>query len=307
MTQQEIFTRTSADHFNFDDLHKWCTYHESEVGEAIGAVQVMSPQHRAPENFYYFKDNGSDILAVAHLDTVVSHEQRTAGILYTAGGQVVYSGSLDDRLGAYVLADLLPAMGITFDLLLTVGEENGQSTAEVFEPTRHHDREYKWIIEFDRGGTDVVLYQFEDEDLRERVEATGARVEQGIFSDIAFMEHLGVKALNWGVGYRDYHSVRGHVWLDDLFKMVDHFLDFHETNKDTHLPHEAGTRGDRSGGFWGGYSVAGATYFGDDDDIAEWGGECEAEMWGVGDCEGPLSEDPALGTLCEKHEQWANT
>jgi len=173
------------------------------------------------------------VLAVAHLDTVVRPDQRQCEYIKTAGGEIVYSGALDDRLGAYVILDMLPKLGVNVDVLLTTGEETGESTAAFFQPPK----DYNWVIEFDRGGTDVVMYQYDDMETTELVEMTGADVGVGTFSDIAFLEHLGVKAFNWGVGYQDYHSVRSHAYLDDLFLMLDHFLDFHDANADTVLPH----------------------------------------------------------------------
>lgn len=228
--------QSSRDHLDRAALARVLEAHEDDFEAMYDMTRVAVDQH-APADFYLFKDNGSNILAVAHLDTVGPHEQRRANFCDTADGTVLYSRALDDRLGAYVLAELLPSMGLTFDLLLTVGEESGQSTAQFFEPSDHHDRQYNWIIEFDRGGTDVVLYEYEDATLVDMVEETGARVEQGIFSDISYMEHVGIKAMNWGVGYRDYHYSRAHVWLDDMFEMVDYFLSFHETWHDVHLPH----------------------------------------------------------------------
>ena len=47
---------------------------------------------------------------------------------------MVHSGALDDRLGAYIILDLLPKLGINVDVLLTVGEEQGRSTANFFAP-----------------------------------------------------------------------------------------------------------------------------------------------------------------------------
>lgn len=295
--------------FDFARLKEMCEMHETEVGDHLSMERIEVKQP-APDNYYYFKDNGSKILAVAHLDTVVDHAQRTTVLAETAGGDVVYSGALDDRLGAYVLADLLPTIGaatgadLTFDLLLTVGEEQGASTAAFFEPTRHHEREYNWIIEFDRGGTDVVLYQYEDDDLIERVEGSGADVESGAFSDISFLEHLGVKALNWGVGYRDYHGPRGHVWLDDLFEMVEYFLSFHEANKDVPLPHEQ-----TSITLWGGgYSWNGGTEYEILDETGYEGStECEVAAWGVGDCDGPLVDRAGYDFICAKHAAWSDT
>ncbi len=129
--------------------------------------------------------------------------------------------------------ELLPALGITCDWLLTTGEESGQSTAQDFET----DKQYNWVIEFDRGGTDVVLYQYEDDHLVDLIEDCGARVGVGSYSDIADLDFLGCKAMNWGVGYADYHSERSHAWLEDTFRMVARFAKFYEANSETFLPH----------------------------------------------------------------------
>lgn len=290
------------DFFDFATLKATCEMREADVPYNIVGMEVTKTPGPHGANWYAFKDNGSSILAVAHLDTCVPHDRRKTVLADTAGGQVVYSGALDDRLGAYVLSSLLPEMGLEFDLLFTVGEEMGMSTAEHFDPRQHHSRDYDWIIEFDRGGTDVVLYQYEDDDLIERVEATGARVEQGIFSDISYMEHLGVKALNWGVGYRDYHSTRGHVWLDDLFEMIEYFLLFHEENAGQCLPHykaepkwwERGGTGSYSGSRY--EEVVPDVVVGSLTDCGEYS---EADD----DCSGDLL-DTIYGPLCEAHWEW---
>lgn len=285
----------SHKHFDFPALKRVCEMHEDDFEAEYEMERVVVHDTWDTDNFYLFKDNGSSILAVAHLDTVVSHEKRRAVLAETEAGDVVYSGALDDRLGAYVLAEMLPSMGLTFDLLFTTGEEMGRSTAEHFVPSKHHDREYNWIIEFDRGGTDVVLYQYEDADLVERVEDTGMIVEQGIFSDIGSMEHIGVKAMNWGVGYEgDYHSTRGHVWTENLFYMVDGFLDFHEAWHDTPLPHRSEHQ------LWGGNTPSMLL----DGEIAY--ANCEAEHWGIGDCSGEVIGHRELGPLCQRHYHWAD-
>jgi hypothetical protein len=210
-----------------------CEMHEDDFAEAFEMVYVPVLQ-KEPDDFYLFRDNGSSVLAVAHLDTVGDHWERTARFVETEDGPVIFSRALDDRLGAYVILDLLPALGITYDILLTVGEESGRSTASFFEP----DKEYDWVIEFDRGGTDVVMYEYEDRETEELVKATGAKVGVGSFSDICYLEHLGVKAFNWGVGYQQYHGPRAHAFLWDTFSMVAKYLTFHDDNAGTVLPHE---------------------------------------------------------------------
>lgn len=225
-------------HFDFNELKRVCEMHETEFAHAYDMGLTHTPGSKyfdadyAP--FYLFKDNGADILAVAHLDTVVDHGTRSAGLLDTAAGPVVYSGALDDRLGAYTILELLPKLGIKVDVLLTTGEEQGQSTAADFKT----DKDYHWMIEFDRGGTDVVMYQYEDDECIDLVEEVDARVGSGSFSDIAFLDHLEIKGFNWGVGYRDYHGPRSHAYLEDYWMMIGQFVKFHAANAATYLPHE---------------------------------------------------------------------
>lgn len=220
-------------HFNAEDLTRVCLAHEDSFGEAYDMTRVKIDQP-GPEDFYFYKDNGSKILAVAHLDTVVSHDKRAVKYHTDKDGElIIQSGCLDDRLGAYIILELLPALGIEFDWLLTVGEESGCSTAAGFKP----EKDYDWMIEFDRGGCDVVTYQYEDDETVRRVESCGATHEDGIFSDISYLEHLGIKGFNWGVGYQNYHSVNGYAYLSDTFYMLGLFLDFHRLYGEVNMPH----------------------------------------------------------------------
>lgn len=210
-----------------------CEMPEEDFGEAFGLTRYAVNQP-APEDFYLFRDNGADVLAVAHLDTVAPSWSRGCHYVETEeAGLVVFSRALDDRLGAYVILDLLPRLGLEYDILLTVGEESGRSTAGFFESPKTYD----WMFQFDRGGTDVVMYQYDDSEVRQMVRNAGASVGEGIFSDICYLEHLGVKGFNWGVGYREYHSSRSHAFLDDTFDMVESYLEFHEDNEGTYMPH----------------------------------------------------------------------
>lgn len=258
---------------NFDQeaLKRVCEMHELQFADAYGMdVTICREMGHMDEyeDFYAFKDNGSDILAVAHLDTVMAHSRRTAHFVETEAGLTVYSGALDDRLGAYTILELLPKLGIQYDILLTTGEESGASTAQFYKP----EKEYNWVIEFDRGGTDVVMYQYDDRDTRELVKASGATVGDGIFSDISYMDGLEVKCFNWGVGYRDYHGPRSHAYLEDYWRMIGHYLKFHEANCETYLPHERSASWYGLGSRWGSASYYGGSRGGgsdawwDDDD-----------------------------------------
>lgn len=184
------------------------------------------------DDFYIYKDNGSDILAIAHLDTV----QDASGcvIADTPGGPIVFSPRLDDRLGAYVILDLLPKLGVKVDWLLTVGEENCNSTAQHFVA----DKVYNWMFQFDRAGTDVVMYEYETKRLRRLLHKVGFQPGHGTLSDICYLDHLGCSGFNFGVGYQDYHSTRSHAWLNDTFTQVARFLKFYARNKTARLKYD---------------------------------------------------------------------
>ena len=222
--------------FDRKALRRICEADERSFATAYGMQVVEVPEQRAPDNFFLYKDNGSNVLAVAHLDTVGHPDDRACRFVVTEGaGTVVFSRALDDRLGAYIILEMLPKLGLNYDILLTVGEESGQSTAAYFDPPK--GKEYDWMIEFDRGGTDVVMYQYDDAEVRQLVKDAGAQVGDGSFSDISYLGHLGIKGFNWGVGYQDYHGPRAHAFLDDTFMMVAKYLTFAEQNDGVFMPH----------------------------------------------------------------------
>ena len=112
------------------------------------------------KNNYWFLDNSSDILAIAHYDTV---EQRKPNfeIIYDKIDKTkirsIKSIQLDDRLGLYIIGEILPQFNCNYDILITDFEEVGNSSAFNFKT----DKQYKWIFEFDRHGINPVLYQYE--------------------------------------------------------------------------------------------------------------------------------------------------
>ncbi len=123
--------------FSRKDLRRVCEADEASFGDAYDMELVRVLDQPAPDNFYFYKDNGSNVLAVAHLDTVADADERKCRFVVTeGGGTVVFSRALDDRLGAYIILELLPLLGLKYDILLTVGEESGLSTAAHFEPSR---------------------------------------------------------------------------------------------------------------------------------------------------------------------------
>jgi hypothetical protein len=175
-----------------------------------------------PVGPYIFIDNGADILAVAHLDTVLEP------LMFIRYPGFVTSPVLDDRLGVYIILDVLPTLGLKYDILLTTGEETCNSTAQYFTPPR----QYKWMFEFDRRGTDVVLYQYENGETIDAVESIGAEIGIGSYTDLVDLDHLACVGFNWGCAYDLEHTYSCFVDLKDCKYMIDLFVEFYRAHKD---------------------------------------------------------------------------
>ena len=90
--------------------------------------KLFSDYGAKPDGFIYLS-RGPKVLAVAHLDTRV---QKLWPFHIEYDNLIVHPG-LDDRLGAWVIMDVLPQKGIEVDVLLTSGEESAQSSAALFK------------------------------------------------------------------------------------------------------------------------------------------------------------------------------
>lgn len=184
-----------------------------------------------PDGILYYKDNGSKILAVAHLDTVQNSNHYR--VVDARGSRIIFTPQLDDRLGAYVILHLLPSLGIKTDILLTEGEETGKSTAKHFKV----DKEYNWMFSFDRAGTDTVLYQYHDKAMEKLLTEHGFNVQTGAFSDIGYLEHLGIKGFNFGVGYYNNHALQAYAVEHHILYNVLLFQKFYSEFEDVILLH----------------------------------------------------------------------
>lgn len=225
-----------------DVLRQYCTSPEEWFWTLPGAQHT--DLNDARESNYTFFDHGSNILAVGHLDIAGTSLDRTIFKYDVSekGHHYVFNHNLDDRLGVFIIHHLLPQQyGIQFDILLTTNEESGGTTAQHFQDAwlalpEEQRKKYDWIIEFDRRGTDVVLYQYENKDLREKVEEF-RKVGQGSFSDISRLSRMGCKAMNWGTGYEAEHTRRHYAILENTLFMVEGFIGFYEKYKNEHLAH----------------------------------------------------------------------
>lgn len=173
---------------------------------------------------YIYFDRGSRILAVAHLDTVQKKDFHFHAI-EIAGNVWVFNAQLDDRIGAYAILDLLPRLGLEYDILLTTDEEIGKSTAHYFTT----QKDYLWMFEVDRRGEDVVHYQYDREFLKKRLKKAGfLKVEIGAKSDIWYLDFLGCCGFNVGTGYEDEHTVWAKANMSVFTRQMERLVKFYE-------------------------------------------------------------------------------
>lgn len=217
-----------------------CFATPEEIALKSGATRFASGKR-----FYLYKDNGANVLAVAHLDTVVAAGKKYGGVVDLENGPTFFNPYLDDRAGVFTMLFQLPSLGVTVDWLFTDEEESGATTAALFTPTK----KYNWLVEFDRMGGDVVTYAYgggwyasrEDGSWDDTLTKAGFKVGVGSFSDIGALQRLGVKAVNIGVGYQDPHTSRAYIELFVYARQIGLFVDFWNKNKDKRFEHQEKT------------------------------------------------------------------
>lgn len=174
---------------------------------------------------YYFIDNGANTLAVAHLDYVLWANPKRKG-------EIVYAPQLDDRLGAWIITTILPEkFGVKSDILLTLDEEKCSSTGANFIPPR----QYNWMYQFDRAGTDLVMYQYLDSAWADTIAGYGFSVSHGSYSDIADI-NIGRVGFNVGVGYKGQHTPACYANFRTSIEQAEKFARFHEDYADVPMP-----------------------------------------------------------------------
>lgn len=218
--------KSSQSLLNLNRLHNICNASKPQLTKGYDRIERN-------KRACWFKDNGGDILAVAHIDHVC--QDNHFGHVKLGDDILVYSPRLDDRLGVYTITDVLPRIGIRADILLCDDEEMGQSTASLFDT----DKKYNWMVEFDRSGDDAVLYQY-----RNNADWLGAtrsffEIDYGSYSDISRLDHLGVCGINIGVGYHEYHGPRAHFSVDEWYRNLCNFAGFYDQFKDARFEHKA--------------------------------------------------------------------
>lgn len=248
-TQKPVEEPRNLLYINFDELKETCH-------RTIESFSDYGETFNTPDGIYIHRKTGANILAVGHLDVVDSVKDSRN---FCQIGKNIQSGHLDDRLGVYLLLHVLPTWGLKYDLLLTEGEEKGRSTAKHFKT----DIEYNWIFELDRMGTTSVMYQYETPEYKKMLEEFGFKVAVGSCTDIKYLDHLGVWAVNFGIAYYQQHQLACYVNTEeleeDIIPKIVKFVDAKKDEKLIHVPKPATTHyyNNTSYGGW---------YRGDDDD-----------------------------------------
>lgn len=189
-------------------------------------------------------------MVVCHADTVVKGGNGPHNYKYSKATGVVTSIALDDRLGiaCMVHAIATDAPLAQCAMLVCDEEETGNSSAAIFSTYNAPN----WLVELDRRGTDAVCYEYDTPLLRSLLKHVGFDIGNGSFSDICYLESLGVCGFNVGVGYHNEHSETCHANLHHTLAQVAKLEAFLAQFGDVRLDHETWPK-------WSSYSSASTT------------------------------------------------
>jgi len=172
---------------------------------------------------YWFKDNNSKTLTVAHIDHIGKDRP-----VFKSNGDFVNCISLDDRLGIYCMLDIYPKIGIKTDLLITDFEEIGNTTATYFDSTK----DYNWIVELDRRLDGFVTYNDYTEYNDTLIYNFGTH-HYGSFSDISMLpQSRDTLSFNLGIGYNKEHTTNCYANLRHTLTAMYNLLRFWRKYKD---------------------------------------------------------------------------
>lgn len=198
----------------------------------LGGTLISHPEVPNKKCLYIRTHPDSKVLAVGHTD----HVKFTHNPKLSIDKSRIKAGQLDDRLGLWVILSLLAGnlpKDMHYDVLLTDCEETSSTTAALFDPPE--GKQYNWIFEFDRHGSDVVMYDFETKELKELLKSYDFEVGRGSFSDIAVMDRLGCAAFNFGTCYHNEHTDNCHADLRELVVQCGKFRKFFTEQYNNHL------------------------------------------------------------------------
>jgi len=112
------------------------------------------------------------------------------------------------------------------------------------------------MFEFDRQGTDVVMYDYEHPDYEAMLEPHGFSTGWGSYSDICHLSHLDITGFNFGCGYYQNHQPGSHFVVQEAHDAVEKFLGFYDEYKDTLMPKKESARRYSRYSSYGSYSYA---------------------------------------------------
>lgn len=198
----------------------------------IEKFEELGDCEHTPHGPMIFIDNNAPVLAVAHLDWV---DYKKPKYKKQYKNTLIYDcPQLDDRLGVWMILDMLPKAGIKCDVLLTDSEELGLSTASCFKPPK----QYNWMMEFDRQGGGTAMYDYEDAEMRQLLWKYDYDVDQGSFTDICELYSLKCKGFNFGVGYHRQHTDECYANLSETFDSFRKVQSMYSDLSNTYLEHE---------------------------------------------------------------------
>lgn len=218
---------------NLKILNNLCTLPEEKLRNHL---KVVRPNLKDYGEYLYSESPNSKVLAVAHMDvhTVPGTYFR---LVKNENTTVILHPGLDDRLGIFSILYLFPQYDIATDILLTTDEECCMSSAREF--AENCKKDYNWIVELDRAGDDVVMYNYDDdESIKADLKSVGFKLGIGSYSDICELEGLGVSAFNMGIGYHFQHTAQCCVILRELATQLRKLKMFYDQFKDQAYEHD---------------------------------------------------------------------
>jgi len=187
------------------------------------------------DGYYMFAEGNIPVCLIAHIDTVsLDYYNSLPNMCLYDNEQdifhVVGGGTLDDRLGIYMILRIIQSE-YKPSIIFTNGEELGGFGAEqLIKDYLSCPFDINFIIELDRKGkNDSVYYTCNNKNFQNYINSFGFKTAIGTFTDCLIIgEAWNIAAVNLSCGYELEHSIYEYAhlnWTEKNIQKVKKILD----------------------------------------------------------------------------------
>jgi hypothetical protein len=201
---------------------------EMYLKSAIPTLRKGYTQKHKNNDYLYYENRGSNVLLVAHLDTVHRTFKTNTFNVITKDNKTHITNisgdclGADDRAGVFTILEYLRLYNEVPNILFTQGEETGGTGIASFVSDGHDTKHIMLAIEIDKSGLPNVacVYDDLDSELESFLLSHDMDLVSGSYTDICNLQDIGISSVNISANYYHQHTKNEYMIVDDVYQTI---------------------------------------------------------------------------------------